>query len=550
LKAAANPTTTSKIWDAIVIGGGHNGLIAAAYLARAGLDVIVLERRSMVGGCTVTEEIVPGYKFSRASYVNSLLRPDIIRDLRLKDHGFHLYPRTPSSFTPLLNGGHLTLGPDAESNTREIAKFSRHDAEAFPRYEAMLDRFARFLEPSLDAPPPDLASDSWLERWHSVLELGKIGIGALRLGTSLPSMVELLTAPARRILERWFESEPLRGTLATDAIIGAMASPSTPGSGYVLFHHVMGESDGARGVWAYVRGGMGALADAIASAARSHGVHIETDRSVAKILVEDGAAAGVALEDGTELRGRRVLSGVDPRWTFLSFLDQNDLPVDFRRHFETWDFSSAVTKINVAVDRIPVFSALTSDGLSAHRVGPQHHGTIHMNSTMHEIEDAYADAVNGRNSTRPIIEMTIPSALDDSLAPEGHHVISLFVQYTPYNLREGSWEDPATREVFADRVFDCIEEYAPGFKASVIGRDVLSPLDLERVFGITGGNIFHGSMSLDQLFWLRPVAGWARYRTPVKRLYLCGAGAHPGGGVLGAPGRNAARVALADSLRA
>lgn len=528
-------------WDAIVIGAGHNGLIASAYLANAGQKVLVLERRPVIGGCTVTEEIIPGYKFSRASYVNSLLRPQIIHDLRLKDHGFQLFPRRPASFTPLEDGRHLLLGSNSALNVQEISKFSRRDAEAFPRYESQLDRFARFIEPTLDTPPPDPASSSWTERIQSCASIGKMGMRALKLGTSLPSFFELLTAPARRVLERWFESEPLLGTLATDAVIGAMASPSSPGSGYVLFHHVMGESDGARGVWAYVRGGMGALADAIAAAAKARGVTIETERSVGRILVEGNTAVGVALEDGTEIRAPRVLSAVDPRLTFLSFLENGVLPDDFRRHIATWDFSSAVTKINVAVDRVPNFACLPGDGVS-----PHHHGTIHMNSSLADIESAYEDAVCGRCSRRPVIEMTIPSALDDSLAPDGHHVISLFVQYTPYTLREGSWEDPATGEAFADRVFDDIEKHAPGFKESVVGREVLSPLDLERIFGLTGGNIFHGAMSLDQLFWLRPAAGWARHRTPVRRLYLCGAGAHPGGGVLGAPGRNAALVALND----
>jgi phytoene dehydrogenase-like protein len=527
--------------DAVVVGGGHNGLVAAAYLARAGASVALFERREIVGGAAVTEEIVPGFKFSRAAYVNSLLRPEIIRELDLKSHGFEMLPRNPSSFTPCLDGRWLLLGPDPDLNHREISKFSAKDAAALPRYEALLEKAARFVEPLLDAPPPDLAAPRFRDRAASVAALAKVAFSALKLGRDLPSLLEILTAPARKILERWFESEPLRGTLATDSIIGAMASPSTPGSGYVLFHHVMGETDGARGVWGYVRGGMGQLTSAIAAAAAGAGAHVFPRRPVAQIVVEGGRAAGVELEDGSVVRARVVLSCADPQVTFLRLLDSSALPDAFRAHIQALDFSSAVTKINVALDRLPSFRCLPG-----HDAGPQHRGTVHIVSTLDEIEGAYRDACAGKESERPVIEMTLPSSLDNSLAPPGKHVASLFVQYTPYRLAAGSWEEPGRKEAFADRVFRVIEEYAPGFTASVIARDVLSPLDLERVFGLTGGNIFHGSMGLDQLFWLRPAAGYARYRTPVEGLYLCGAGAHPGGGVLGAPGRNAARVVLSD----
>ncbi|MBI4601687.1 MAG: NAD(P)/FAD-dependent oxidoreductase [Planctomycetes bacterium] len=530
--------------DAVVIGAGHNGLVAAAYLARAGLEVAVVERRDIVGGAAVTEEVVPGFKFSRAAYVNSLFRPGIIRDLRLGEHGFAMIPRNPSSFTPLLDGRCLLLGPDPALVRREVSKFSTRDAEALPRYEALLEKAALFFEPLLDEPPPDLAAASWLERLAALRELAGVGLRALRLGPDLPRVLEVLAAPARRILERWFESEPLRGTLATDSIIGAMASPSTPGSGYVLFHHVMGETDGARGVWGYVRGGMGALAGAIASAARRAGARVLTGRAVARIIVEEGRAAGVALEDGTEVRAKAVLSTADPHVTFMRLLEPEALPPDFRAHVAQLDFSSAVTKINLALDRLPRFPAHPGP-----EPGPQHRGTVHIVSTLEEIEAAYRDAAAGRPSSRPVIEMTLPSALDPSLAPPGKHVASLFVQYTPYRLADGSWDDPGRKDAFADRVFKVIEEYAPGFTASVIARDVLSPLDLERVFGLTGGNIFHGAMTLDQLFWLRPAPGWCRHRTPVPGLYLAGAGAHPGGGVLGAPGRNAAMAALRDLRR-
>jgi phytoene dehydrogenase-like protein len=324
-----------------------------------------------------------------------------------------------------------------------------------------------------------------------------------------------------------------------------MLSPSTPGSGYVLFHHVMGETEGARGVWGYVRGGMGALSGAIAAAARAAGARLETGRGVERIIVEDGRARGVVLHGGSEVRARLVLSNADPRATFLGLLPPECLPAGFRSRIEALDFSSPVTKINVALDRLPSFSALPGDA-----PGPQHRGTVHFTENVEEIEAAYRDAAAGRPSRRPVIEATIPSALDPGLAPAGRHVLSLFVQYTPYDLASGSWDEPGLKEEFADRVFAVIEEFAPGFTRSVIARDVLSPLDLERIFGLSGGNIFHGAMRLDQLFWLRPAAGWSRYRTPVEGLYLCGAGAHPGGGVLGAAGRNAARVAIADWRRA
>ncbi len=538
-----NPTLPRAV-DAIVIGGGHNGLVAAAYLARAKLSVAVLERRHLLGGAAVTEEIVPGFKFSRAAYVNSLFRPQIIRDLELKSHGFTMLPRNPSSFTPCADGRHLFLGPDSALNHREISKFSTRDAEALGSYEALLEKAARFAEPILEKAPPNLGEGSWIEKLESLKELASLGWGALKLGKDLPLVLELLTAPARKVLDRWFESEPLRGTLATDAIIGAMVSPSTPGSGYVLLHHVMGETDGARGVWGYVQGGMGMLAEAIGRAARKAGAQIFTGIAVSRVLVENGKARGCVLDDGTEIQARLVLSNADPRVTFLQLTPRESVTGDLVKRIESMDFSSAVTKINLALDRLPSFKALPG-----HDPSPQHRGTVHIVSTLEEIEAAYRDACAGRPSARPVIEMTLPTSLDPSLAPSGKHVASLFVQYTPYRLAEGSWDDPGRKDAFADRVFKVIEEFAPGFTRSVIARDILSPLDLERIFGLTGGNIFHGSMSLDQLFWLRPAPGWARYRTPVKGLYLCGSGAHPGGGVLGAPGRNAAMAAIEDTRR-
>ena len=531
----------SRSFDAIIIGAGHNGLVAAAYLAKAGVKVLVVERREMVGGAAVTEEIFPGFKFSRAAYVQSLFRPTIIDELRLVDHGFAVIARNPSSFTPLPDGRFLLLGPDPQLNYQEIKKFSARDADAFPHYEAMLGRITRFVEPMLDMAPPDLAAAGWKARVETMGDLTRLGWRAVKLGKDLLPLLEMLAAPASRILDRWFESEPLKSTLATDAIIGAMASPSTPGSGYVLLHHMMGQVDGARGMWGYVRGGMGSLTQAIAAAARAHGATILTGRPVATIVTEEQRATGVVLEDGTTIRARVVLSNADPKVTFLQLIPAQCLPDSFRDRISSMDFSSGVTKINVALDHLPSFTAQPG-----HAPGPQHYGTIHLVSAMEEIEAAFRDALAGGPSRRPVIEMTLPSSLDPTLAPPGKHVMSLFVQYTPYTLAHGTWDDPGIKDAFADRAFQLIEEFAPGFTASVLARDILSPLDLERTFGLTGGNIFHGAMGLDQLFWLRPAPGWSRYRTPIENLYLCGAGAHPGGGIIGAAGRNSALAVLAD----
>jgi phytoene dehydrogenase-like protein len=350
--------------------------------------------------------------------------------------------------------------------------------------------------------------------------------------------VEILTGAARPILDRWFESEELKATLATDAIIGAFASPSMPGTAYVLFHHVMGETNGARGVWSYVKGGMGGLTQALAKAAADLGVEIRTEAEVSRIIVEHGSAAGVVLANGDELRARNVASGVDCRLTFEKFLAPGDLPADFLAEIERIDYSSASAKINVALAALPSFTACPGSD-----AGPQHRGTIHLCPDQDYIERGYDDAKYGRFSANPIVECTIPSAVDATLAPPGKHLMSMFCQYAPYTLADGPWDDTA-RNAFADRCFDVVEAYAPGFKASVIDRQVLSPVDIEAKFGLTGGNIFQGSMSLNKLFMFRPAPGYANYRTPVKHLFLCGSAAHPGGGVMGAPGWNAAREML------
>ena len=526
----------SSSYDLIIIGGGHNGLVTAAYLAKAGLKVCVLERREVLGGACVTEEIWPGFKVSTAAYVNSLLRPEIIRDLELKRHGFEMLPRSPSSFTPFPDGRSLLLGPDKQMTHREISKFSAKDAEALPRYEAMLERVADFLEPTLTMTPPN----PWSLRPANLMQLAKLGLAFVKLGTDGQKAVEILAGAATPILDRWFESEQLKVTLATDAIIGAMASPSMPGTAYVLFHHVMGECDGVRGVWGYVRGGMGGISNAIASAARERGAEIRTNTEVARILVKNGVVQGVALADGTEIRATRVASCVDANVTFLKLMDKADLPAEFVEAVRNIDYASASCKINIALSELPDFTALPGKG-----PGPQHRGTIHISPTMEYIERAYDSAKYGYPSEHPIIEATIPSALDDTVAPKGKYVMSMFTQYFPYKLAPGlSLETEKNK--YADRCFDLMNEYAPNFKRSVIDRQVLSPVDLETRFGLTGGNIMQGVMSLSSLSFMRPVPGYADYRTPVRGLYMCGAATHPGGGVMGACGYNAAREIQRD----
>ena len=524
-------------YDAIIIGGGHNGLVTAAYLARVGRKVLVLERRDVLGGCCNTEEIWPGYKVSTAAYVNSLLRPEIIRDLELKKHGFEMIPRSPSSFTPFPDGRYLMMGPDKEMTRREIAKFSPTDAENFPKYEAMLTRVADFLEPLLDQTPPN--------PWGGVRDLYRLGRMAWRfrqLGRETGAdAIEILSGAARPILDRWFESEQLKATLATDAVIGAFAPPSAPGTAYVLFHHVMGECDGVRGVWGYVRGGMGMIANSIARSAMAQGAEIKLRADVDRIMVKDGRAVGVALSDGTEFFAPVVASSADCHVTFEQLVDPDELPADFLAEVRRIDYRSATVKINVALSEPPNFTALPGSG-----VGPQHHGTMHICPDQNTIERAYEDARSGQTARRPLIECTMATALDDSLAPPGKHIMSMFIQYAPYDLVGTTWDVEADR--FADRCFDVMNEYAPNFKASVIERQVIPPPEMERLWGITGGNIFHGAMSLSKMFSLRPAAGWANYRTPVRGLYLCGAAAHPGGGVMGSSGRNAALAVLQDRV--
>jgi phytoene dehydrogenase-like protein len=531
----------------VIIGGGHNGLVAAAYLARAGKKVCVLERRHVLGGAAVTEELWPGFKVSTAAYVISLFLPEITRELKLREYGFTVLARSPSSFTPLPDGRSLLMGPEPGLNEREIGKFSARDARAYPGYEAMLQKVASALEPTLSgtAPNPLPLPRTWRRRGLADhLANLKKGWSLYRdtatLGETLPEAIELLTGAARPILDRWFEADVLKATLATDAIIGAFLSISSPGSAYVLLHHVMGEAGGHRGVWGYVQGGMGGLADALEKVCLDLGVEIRRETPVKSISVSGGRAVGVETEAGESIEAAVVASSIDPHHTFERMLDPAVLPDAFRRAVGRIDYSSASAKINLALSEPPRFTCVEADG-----VGPHLNGTIHIGPGLEYLEQAYEDARKGRPSERPILEITMPTSVDRTIAPDGKHILSLFVQYAPYTLAEGNWD--SLKEAFADRCIASLAEYAPNLPAAIIHRQVLSPLDLERDFALTGGNIFQGAMSLHQLFMLRPVAGWADYRTPVKGLYLCGAAAHPGGGVMGACGKNAAREILSDS---
>lgn len=539
--AFISPSKTKR--DVLIIGGGHNGLVAAAYLAQKGLDVLVLERRHCIGGAAVTEEIYTGFKYSRASYLAGLLRPQIITDLNLHKHGFKYLSRDPSSFTPTKTDNYLLLGQDPQNTFKSIAQFSKTDAESFPLYESFLEDARAIISPILDAPPPDILSGSMKQRWSALRQMLSVGKVAMARRKAILPLYELFTAPASVILNKWFQSDILKATLATDSVIGAMVSPMQPTSGYVLLHHVMGEADGRQGVWAYVEGGMGALSESIASCCKERGVEIATNATVKCILSENQKVKGVVMQDGTTLYSDVVVSNATPFHTFTELLDLPHSP--FTDHIQQTDYSCGAFKINCAINSLPNFTCCPN---SSNDPQPVHRGTIHFESTMEEIDRAWREASRGIPATRPVIEMTIPSAVDTTLSPKGQHVCQLFVQFAPYHVDPsiGSWSDQSFVQTFADRVFSIIDEFAPGFSQSVLHRDILSPLDLEHVFGLHQGNIFHGALSLHQLGYLRPAPGFSSYRTPVKGLYLCGAGTHPGGGVMGAPGRNCAKIVLGD----
>ena len=530
-----------QTYDAIIVGAGHNGLVTAGYLARAGLKTLVVESRPVVGGACVTEEVFPGYKVSTTSYLCSLLQEKVIKDLQLEKFAYQVYPKNPAFFSPFPDGRYLIMWSDVQKTCKEIRKFSARDAEAYPRYEEFIDRLARFVEPLLLETPPDIAGRGF-DDWHKLASLGR---RLMKMpAEELVGHLRILTQSVKDFLDPWFESEALKVVLATDGVIGTNGGPYTPGTAYVLFHHCMGGVGGKRGLWGFVRGGMGGITQALAASARSRGAEVRTGAPVARVLVKGQRATGVALATGEEITAKLVVSNADPKRTFLKLVGEKNLESGFAAAVRALKMEGCSMKINLALDGLPNFTCLpTPRGV----VGAQHKTTIHICPTLDYIERAYDESKYGRPSERPMLEITLPTTYDDSLAPEGKHLMNIFLQYTPYSLSPEvapSWH--ALKESYADRVMEMIEEYAPGFKNLILHRHIVTPLDLEEEYGMTGGNIFHGEMSVDQLFFLRPVPGWAKYRTPLRGLYLCGSGTHPGGGVMGAPGFNAAREILKD----
>ena len=521
-------------YDVIVIGGGHNGLVNAAYLAKAGKKVIVLERRHVLGGAAVTEEIFPGFFFSECSYVVSLLRPEIIRELDLPRHGLEILP-LDGTFTPMPNGDYLWRVNDHAKTIREIRRHSRLDAEAYDEFSKMMTPMCRFVKPILSMIPPDPTTlrPRDLRQLHFLLQRFRELSSDERY-----TLIQLMTMSSADFLDQWFETDVLKATMSASGIIGTFLGIRSPGTAYVLLHHYMGEIDGAFRSWGFSRGGTGAISNAIASAARELGAEIHTKSPVAKILVQEGRATGVVLQTGEEIYADVVSSSVDPHLTFEKFLEPKELPADFLESVRRYKFRGSSGKVNLALDALPDFKCLPGPG--AHL-----RGAISISPSMDYMERAYDDAKYGHYSRRPYIDMVIPSLTDPSVAPPGKHVLSCFVQYAPYKLAKGTWDEQ--REAFGDNVVNTIAEYAPNIKNIIIGRQVLTPLDLEREFGLTQGNIFQGELSLEQLFFLRPVAGWAYYRTPIRSLYMCGSCTHPGGGIMGANGRLASQVILKES---
>jgi phytoene dehydrogenase-like protein len=524
--------------DVIIIGGGHNGLTCAAYLGMAGLRVRVFERRHVVGGACVTEEFHPGFRNSIASYTVSLLQPKVINDLKLREHGLRLLERRAQNFLPLPDGRYLLAG---EGRTdREIAKFSAKDAARYPAYQAEIARLAEILRGLALTAPPNFVLNDFSRSLRGFGELAAIG-KKLWQNDSLAAAFQLLRRSAGDMLDSWFESEPIKAVLGFDAVVGNLASPYSAGSAYVLLHHVFGEVNGKSGVWGHAVGGMGAITQAMARAAGQHGVRIDVGSEVREVIVEGQRAAGVVLKDGTAVKARAVVANVNPQMLLQGLVPQDAVPAATAKRMKAWKAGSGTFRMNVALSKLPEFTALPG-------IGDHHTAGIILAPSLAYMDRAYRDCINSGWSREPIVEMVIPSTLDDSLAPPGAQVASLFCQHVAPEFADGSTWD-ARRETVADLMIDTVEAYAPGFRDSVIARQSLSPFDLERMFGLPRGDIFHGAMTLDQLFSARPMLGFADYRMPVAGLYLCGSGAHPGGGITGAPGHNAAQAVIADFLR-
>ena len=535
-------TAGSKRYDVLVIGGGHNGLTCAAYLAGAGLAVCVLERRAVLGGAAVTEEFHPGFRNSTASYTVSLLNPKVIRDLRLVQNGLSIIERPFANFLPLPDGGFLKVGGGLEATQAEIAKYSRDDAQALPDYYAMLDRVADVLRDLVLATPPNVGGGvgAMLDAWKVAKRFRALDLAGQR------DVLDLFTKSAGEVLDRWFESGPIKAALGFDAVVGNFASPYAQGSAYVLLHHVFGEVNGKRGQWGHARGGMGSITQAMARECAARGVVLCTNADVRRVIVEEARAVGAELGSGELVRAKRVVANVNPKLLFERLVAPEHLPADFRARIAGYRCGSGTFRMNVALSELPDFTVLP--GRNAQ---PHHASGIVIAPSLAYMERAYFDAKTHGWSAAPIVEVLIPSVVDDSLAPPGRHVASLFCQHVHPDLPRvapgRTWDD--ARDEVADLMIETVDRVAPNFKASVVGRRALTPLDLEREFGLVGGDIFHGALGLDQLFSARPVLGHGNYRTPLPGLYLCGAGAHPGGGVTGAPGHNAAREILKDARR-
>lgn len=520
--------------DVLIVGAGHNGLTCACYLAAAGLRVRVLERRDVVGGAAVTEEFHPGFRNSTASYTVSLLNPKVIADLRLKEHGLKVVKREVLNFLPLPDGGHLTLDRDPAVTRENVARLSRRDADRLPEYYARLEAVAGLVRDLALRTPPNLGGGlpSMIRALGDLARVRKLGPQTLR------DVHELFTRSAADWLDDFFESEPLKAVFGFDSIVGNYGSPYTPGSAYVLLHHVFGEVDGERGAWGHAIGGMGAITQAMAAEARERGVEIETGCAVASVDVADGRAVGVTLEDGRSLEASMVVSNLNPKLLYQRLLDPAVLPDDLLERIGRYRCGSGAFRMNVALSELPDFSCAPGRSVQRH-----HHAGIIIGPSLRYMEQAYHDAREHGWSREPVVEMLIPSVVDDTLAPPGKHVASLFCQHFAPELPDGRrWEDE--RQAAASTVIATVDRYAPNFAASIEGQMALSPWDLEQRFGLVGGDIFHGALGLDQLYSARPLLGYADYRTPVRGLYICGSGTHPGGGVTGAPGHNAAREVL------
>ncbi len=525
-----------EAFDAVIIGGGHNGLTCACYLAAGGLSVKVMERRGVVGGAAVTEEFHPGFRNSTASYTVSLLNPKVIRDLRLAEHGLRILERPMSNLLPLPNGDALRVPSDEGEFRREVARFSAGDAERLPDFIGMIGRVADEVR-SLVLQTPPSPGGGVTDLWRTL----KLGLDLRRLGPAgQRDLHEIFTRSAGTVLDDWFESNPVKALYGFDAVVGNYASPYSEGSAYVLLHHAFGEVNGRRGVWGHAVGGMGSITQAMAAEARRLGVDIETHAAVSRVRIDQGRADGVHLADGREISARSVVANVNPKLLYLDLIEDSALDPEFLGRIRRYRCGSGTLRMNVALSELPRFDCLRGDGLQA-----GHQSGIIIGPSLQYMDQAWIDARNYGWSRSPVVEMLIPSTIDDTLAPEGRHVASLFCQHFAPELPAGqTWE--TNRDAAAQTVIDKVTEYAPNFRESILGKVVLTPADLEQEFGLVGGDIFHGALGLDQLFSARPVLGYGAYRGPVEGLYMCGSGTHPGGGVTGAPGHNAAREILRD----